>query len=156
MKQIRLSNSDKIGLVDDDVYEKVKDLTWRINKGYILRSVRLGYGRKDNPSTLFLHWSVLPRKKGYVIDHIHHAILDNRRENLRYATMGQNMTHSRIKVGISGYRGVRNNKGSWEMRVRLNRKTYSKGGFLTAKEAAIAYNELAAKLHGEFAMLNSV
>lgn len=51
-----------------------------------------------------LHWEVLGKKDGYVIDHINGNILDNRKENLRHLTHKQNIRNQKIrnKLGING------------------------------------------------------
>lgn len=51
-----------------------------------------------------LHWEVLGRKTGYIIDHINGDILDNRKENLRHLTHRQNIRNRKItnKIGING------------------------------------------------------
>jgi hypothetical protein len=42
------------------------------------------------------------------------------------------------------------------MNIYKNGKKYSEGGFETAVDAAIAYNNMAVKLHGKFAKLNII
>ena len=92
-------------------------------------------------------------------DHIDHDGLNNQRYNLRPATHGQNMQHSRpnLRPGSSKYKGVywygrRNNQ--WFARIVSNGKQIHLGGFRNEVDAALAYDAAARELHGAFAMLN--
>lgn len=42
--------------------------------------------RKVDGRTHFMHWDILPLRDGFITDHINGNGLDNREENLRYAT----------------------------------------------------------------------
>jgi hypothetical protein len=58
----------------------------------------------------------------------------------------------------SGYKGVAFDKGSgrWKVDITVNRQRHAIGRFSTRREAAIAYNEAAVRLQGEFARLNDI
>lgn len=92
------------------------------------------------------------------VDHINGNGLDNRRSNLRLATPQQNNMNARKLKGLWPYKGVaydpRNEK--WYSRIRHNNKLNHLGTFETAEEAALAYNEKAIILFGEFASLNKL
>lgn len=91
------------------------------------------------------------------VDHWNRNKLDNRKENLRVATHGEN-ARNRGKSGQSGnhYKGVKWHKWNkvWEARVTLNGIRVTRGGFKTEEEAARAYDEMAKEYHGRFARLN--
>lgn len=90
-----------------------------------------------------------------IVDHINRNKLDNRKANLRSATHGQNMINSGLrKDNKSGYKGVFQNKKSYQARIRLNGKRVYIGVYKDPVEAALAYDEAAKKYHGEFAYLN--
>jgi hypothetical protein len=91
------------------------------------------------------------------IDHIN-GKTDN--ENLRTATRSQNQ-HNRPKRNmktVSKYKGVIWSKQSnkWKARIYVNKKCYWLGYFACEKAAAVAYNEAAVRLVGEFAVLNKI
>jgi hypothetical protein len=96
------------------------------------------------------------------IDHINHNGLDNRRINLRFATIGQNNKNRKLsKVNTTGYRGVsifKKKDGGilYKAAIFKDGKTYHGGYFKLAEDAAAKYNELALKFNGEFAGLNTL
>jgi len=98
-------------------------------------------------------------------DHKDHDTLNNRRNNLRIATHSQNMANrSSHKNSTSKFLGVsiethkRGNKifKYWHAVISKDRKITFFGHFKTEELAALAYNEAAIKLHGEFANLNVI
>ena len=60
------------------------------------------------------------------------------------------------KVNSVGFKGVRRRGHTFRAIIAYEGKVYRQYGFKTAREAAIAYNEMALKYHGEFARLNVV
>jgi hypothetical protein len=90
------------------------------------------------------------------IDHINGDKLDNRWANLRLATPTQNNANAVArKRNSSGFKGVtwhsRNRK--WQAQIAANGRHFYLGQFETAEAAAEAYQQAAARLHGEFARL---
>lgn len=97
---------------------------------------------------LFIH--------GMDIDHIDNNPLNNRRENLRITTQGQNLQNSgtqkrQIQKGI--LKGARFHKRDhkWSSSIKIDGKLIHLGTFDTMEEAHDAYCEAARKYHGEFA-----
>jgi HNH endonuclease len=81
------------------------------------------------------------------IDHINHNGHDNRIENLRLATRGENVKYGRHKKGKSGYKNVIMTKDG-RFRVVLGLGTYE-----TAEEAAKVAYEANKKIYGNFVTL---
>src|SRR6266446_870596 len=95
-------------------------------------------------------------EKGFVVDHINRDVLDNKKVNLRFATKSQSSMNQEKPLGLSKYKNVRRKIGCpfWYYTVRKNGKSFSKFGFLSDQDAALAANEKLKELHGEFAILN--
>lgn len=89
-------------------------------------------------------------------DHENGVTLDNRRNNLRFATSSQNaMNRRKTSANSSGYKGVHWHKGhqKWCAQIKVNGKSIHLGYFDTPEEAHAAYCEAATRLHGDFARL---
>lgn len=98
------------------------------------------------------HYGVIP--PGMEMDHIDGNGLNNKIENLRLATVGQNMANRGVwKTKKSKLpKGVTLDKyGRFRARVVKNRKTFVIGYYHTPEEASKAYQESANLFHGEFA-----
>lgn len=92
-----------------------------------------------------------------VIDHINGDVEDNRIENLQILTHTQNLHKQKLsKNNKSGFKGVSFNKrrNQWVARIACNNKKIYIGEFSDIKDAAIAYDNAAKELHGEYAILN--
>jgi hypothetical protein len=94
------------------------------------------------------------------IDHKNGNTLDNTRGNLRECTNAQN--HQNIpknhnRPSTSKFKGVVSRpKDKWEANIRANNKLLYLGTFSSEIDAALAYNDAAQRLHGDFAILNDV
>lgn len=152
---LKLSNCEEYAILDEEDYERLVHWCWRkITKGYVTRTKYLGGGK--NYELIYMHREVMGAEKGQMIDHKNKNKLDNRKENLRFATQSQNGMNRDTKKNKNGYRGVKKEAMTWSANITLNGKLYTKCGFKTVEEAARAYNEMAIHLHGEFAVLNDV
>jgi hypothetical protein len=143
LRKVRTSNNIKIG-------EIAGYFNHKLNRFYI------GVAGKSHPISriIFLwHNGYLPEE----VDHINGNPYDNRIENLRAATHGENMFNRNPNKGcISKYRGVSKHCGKWQGAISKEGKKFHLGTFNTETEAALAYNKSAVKLHGEFANLNII
>jgi hypothetical protein len=148
MKEIKLTNSDLVALVDDEDYEFLIQRNWTLHdRGYV------------QSNKTYLHRLVNKTPKGMVTDHINGNKLDNRKENLRVCTRLQNQQNVRNSHrGSVKYRGVTisRSKKRYIARIKINKYHKHIGSFRTAEEAALAYNEFAYVYHGEFAVLNKI
>jgi hypothetical protein len=158
MKKIKLTQNE-YAIVDDEDFEKLNQYKWhchvkRKNK-YAIRSIC-----KDGIVTVVrMHRYLMQVSVNKQIDHINGNGLDNRKENLRICTNLQNCANQRIKkINTSGFKGVNivNSKGHKYIQARIGfkNKRYYLGVFKNFQEAAIAYDEKAVQLAGEFALTN--
>lgn len=93
-----------------------------------------------------------------LIDHINHKTDDNRLVNLREATPSQNMQHRRANrtSKYSRFKGVCKAKktGLWTSAISVDGKQTHLGSFRSEEDAARAYDAVARRLHGEYAVTN--
>lgn len=136
----------------------IEDYELAISARLSFAKSRDGYARFGNKQ--LLHRVICGTPQGMLTDHINGNTLDNRRCNLRAATPSQN-AKNRIpkRGGTSNYLGVSwstiNKK--WEVYITVAEyKTKRVGRFFCEHEAALAYNQAASRLYGEFARLNII
>lgn len=132
------------------------DLSWQVfvdtHTQYALHGVK-------NSKSIRLHRVILERVIGRSLesherpDHINGNGLDNRRENLRLATIIDNARNRRIgKDNTTGFKGIcPNGYGKWKALIRNGGKQIYLGTFNTPKEAHEAYCKAAKDFHGDFA-----
>ena len=137
-------------IVDKDDIEVVKRHKWCANKfgSVSYCATRIG------AEILYIHHLLVGKKK---IDHRNRNGLDNRRSNLRECTHQQNLFNVGLrKDNISGSKGVSKSGNKWSAEISKSGNKLRLGYFDTPQMAAVAYNEAAKKLFGEFAYLNQV
>jgi hypothetical protein len=89
-----------------------------------------------------------------VIDHIDGNPLNNALNNLRLATIAENIQNCKIpSTNTSGLKGAYWHAGAnrWMSKIRAQGRQYHLGLFDTPELAHMAYCKAAAELHGEFA-----
>lgn len=98
----------------------------------------------------FLHHGYWPTKE---IDHIDCNPQNDKIENLRLATRFENCQNTRFGRTRKQFKGTFQDKrnGKWNCQIQAFGKVYGKYGFSTEQEAYEARQQLATKLHGEFA-----
>jgi len=110
-------------------------------------------GRGRSSRTVFMHRVVCGGPPDRHVDHRNSNGLDNRRANLRVATVTQNCANSkRPSSARSPYKGVTQlPSGRWQAQITANRRCHYLGLYDTPEAAHAAYCKAAAELHGEFA-----
>lgn len=101
-----------------------------------------------------LHRLLMMVPDGMVIDHINRNPLDNRKQNLRVCTIGENNCNRGVsKNNKAGYKGVSLVTGPRPYRASITKDNvkHHLGSYSTAEEAHAAYMRAAAELFGEFA-----
>ena len=133
--------------IDDVDFGWINKHKWSICKGYAKRRFK--------NTILYLHKAIMNSPLGMKVDHINHDILDNRRSNLRICTQSQNQWNQKPRGKYKGISWSKRDK-IWKVAIGAHGKRYYLGNFKTDIEAAMAYNEVAKRLHGEFAYLNKI
>ena len=159
MKRIRIPAIIYVK-VDDDDFDYLNKFNWVYNprRGYAVRYEKTNYPIKKQ-LCITMHREILKiTDQNIFVDHKNRDKIDNRKENLRFCSVQQNMWNkAKIKgVKSSKYKGVSFHKDlkRYYTRIIHNGKRYSLGTFNTEVEAAKAYDKKAIALRGEFASLN--
>lgn len=114
--------------------------------------------RREKGVTMYLHRLILERMIGRllsddeVVDHIDRDPMNNRRDNLRVATVQQNSRNRNMHSDNStGFKGVSKHKNRYRALIYVGGKRINLGRFHTPEEAHEAYKAAAIKYFGEFA-----
>lgn len=150
-------------LVDDEDIERISQYNWRPDRNieksphnwYIVSKMKIA-GKWYN---IRLHRFIMncPPVGGLYVDHINHNILDNRKANLRLATVAENGANTiKRKKSASGYKGVHWNSktGKWVARIGRRVKGEYLGYWDNPEDAAKDYDMKMIEIYGEFAATN--
>ncbi len=165
MKEVKISKTDKVALVDDEDYKLVSQYTWHLATAG--RSDKVLYARAHDEfvdkksKSIFMHKLITKTDRHTRIDHKDRNGLNNQKYNLRIATSSQNSANRIKTTSKTKYKGVKINEShiigiSFLAYIGFQKKTIYLGAFSTEEAAAGAYNRAATKLFGEFALLNDV
>lgn len=157
-KKIKLSSSELEAIVDEEDYPILSRYTWRESK----------QGRGIYPQCAIhsmgvsMHKLIMgtPPRGNYqlVVDHINNNELDNRKQNLRWVSLGANAQNKRDREHSSKYIGVRwtpHRQGKhWVSYIRRNKKSHFCGRYSTEEEAARGYDRKCVELDGDHAFVN--
>jgi len=155
MKEIELTYN-MMALIDNEDFEDISKYKWsavKLKSGYNYYAVRVDLDGHN----ITMHSHIMKPSKGQMIDHKDGNGLNNQRKtNLRFCTKSQNMMNKNKYRGLSKYKGVTLDKSrnKWSASITLNHKRVHLGRFNMEKDAALAYNQKATELFGEFARLN--
>lgn len=162
MKRIPLTQG-QFALVDDEDFDRINSHKWC---AALDRTTNSYYAARNSPRDadgkqhrILMHREIMNAKHGEQVDHINHDTLDQRRSNLRLCSNSQNHANQRMpSTNKSGFKGVSLDKptGKWKAQVRANGEKKYIGLYVTAIEAAIAYDDAALKYQGEYAYTNAM
>lgn len=139
----------RYAIVDVEDYEWLSKGKWQLHKGR--------YARNGNLHVA-MHREILRAPKKVPTDHINGNGLDNRKSNLRLCTSRQNsFNRGASRINTTGFKGViKKWNNSFVAEIRSHPNVHHLGTYKTAREAAVAYDEAALRLHGEFAKTNKM
>lgn len=148
MKTIQLTQG-LTAIVDDSDYEYLNQFKW-----YATKNRNCAYARRYSKGKyISMHWDIMRYMPMLHADHINGNGLDNRRKNLRLATISQNAmnrgVHKNNKLGVKGV--YLSKSGKYRVIIQKNEKKTHLGYFSTLKEASDAYNSAAKSLFGQYA-----
>lgn len=129
----------KEAIVDDEDYDFLSQWKWCYHNGYAKRNKEKIDGKRMGH--IFMHRLINKTPDGFDTDHINRNKLDNRKENLRTVTRGQNEINKNIrKDNTSGVKGVvwNKNMGRWMVRVWVDNKSIFLGYFKNLNDASKA------------------
>lgn len=147
----------QFAIVDTADYEWLMQWKWCVQwakntKSFYAIRVSIVNGER---ATIRMHRLILNLHRGdnRMGDHINHETLDNRRGNLRVATVLENNRNVRKRcVNTSGHVGVSWHKNSkkWRAYIMLPSGQKSLGYYEEIEDAATAYSDAAKEHFGEF------
>jgi hypothetical protein len=147
----------KFAVVDPDDFETLSKCKWHVTKNGNTFYAKRNAPTRKNTTPIYMHRCIIKVPPGYVVDHINHNGLDNRKANLRPATRAQNNRHSKKRRNTrSKYKGVSfySREKCFVAKITTDGNTVTLGYFKDEVEAAKAYDRAAIKYHKEFAYLN--
>lgn len=150
----------KISLIDAEDAPRIRLYSWfakmdQYGHWYAYRAYREDGKRKQQS----MHRFLMNAEPGDIVDHKSGDSLDNRRSvNLRICTNKQNVRNARLYSNkkTSQLRGVSfiKSNGRFRAQIMCSGVKINLGNFTDEQNAAIAYDDAAHKLFGEFARLN--
>ena len=141
--------------VDDSDFETLNAFRWHMVKSDDRRYAQRSFRKDGKKFNVRMHREILGlvSSKEYG-DHKDGDGLNNQRGNLRKARSSQNQMNCKVKEGR--YKGVYAHGRKWRVLIKKDQRAMHIGTYESMEAAALAYNEAATRLFGEFARLNTI
>lgn len=155
MKFIPLTR-DEYAIVDNENYEFLSQFKWHVGTGGSNHSSFYAC-TYINAKLIQMPWLLIKRKINSIIDHKNRNTLDNRKFNLRLASIQENIfNRSGHQKSTSCYKGVSraSDRHKWRIQIQKDYKIFYSGYYGSEIVAAWVYDQMAKNLFGEFAVLN--
>ena len=136
-------------MIDNDDFDRIKERHWTYNGRYWSTYIKID----DKGKRVTMHTFIMQPKDGYVIDHADRNRSNNRKYNLRQATVSQNSMNSTLRKNNSGITGVMLDKrrNKWRAVIKLNQKSIRLGDYADKDDAIKARLLAEANYFGDFA-----
>lgn len=139
----------KNAIVDAEDYDWLSQWNWQAwedSRGHWYAK------RGERGKSILMHRQIL-KSDSAEIDHKNRDTLDNRRTNLRGATVAQNQWNTgRSTRNRSGHKGVSwsSRQRRWVVQAVLNNKSFYLGSYYSKQIAARVYDDFCESHHGAF------
>lgn len=141
-------------LIDQADLPRVSEHSWWLNISSAGRPYAAGRPLGHRGGLVYLHRFILGPAQDQPVDHVNGNGLDNRRSNLRLCSANDNAANCAFQIGQAGFRGVSASGSRWRAQIAHEGRKRYLGTFETPVDAALAYDDTARKLFGDFAVLN--
>lgn len=150
----------KVAIVDDADFDWLNQWKWFNASKRSPRAARNVPSQHRRQQMIYMHRVIMNASSDQIVDHINGDALDNRRSNLRIATLAENNRNRKRNSTnqSSNFKGVNFHKRDkrWTASIGHNGQSIYLGEFDKEIDAAAAYNDAARELFGEFARLNDL
>lgn len=147
-----------VAVIDAEDFALVSQHKWHTRRGVSTTYAQAHVYVAGRRTTISMHGLLVQVPNGHEVDHVDGDGLNNRRRNLRVATVQQNQANRgkpRVAGATSIYKGVsRNGRGRWRASIFVSGRTRRVGDYDTEEEAARAYDAAAIAAFGDFAKGN--
>lgn len=151
----------KYALISKSDYLNTIKYKWYLGKdqypmAYKQKGVSIIRGKSMKMHKFIYRSNNIPIQKGYVIDHINHDKLDNRKDNLRICTPKEN-SYNTSKRKNKKFKGVKlMSNGTYCAIISKDGKRHQITNIKSEEEAAKIYDMMAEELFGEYAGKNFI
>jgi hypothetical protein len=146
--------------VDDEDFERVICIPWHVSGTFGRPYARNTTWIRGAARYTYMHKLIIEAESWQRVDHIDGNTLNNCRNNLRLATIQQNNfnRNKSTRSKSSKFKGVSwdASRQKWMASIMWSGRSMTLGRFEDERTAALAYNDAARSIFGEFAKVNDL